>query len=231
MMVAEYSIPPSEADIGPATVARLMGLDPDHIPEPYNKMIRHELDLIARGEHFRGGYRIAHPVVTDTKANGITVEGVFLNTGKRVTQYLKNSVKLALFLCTAGKNISMRSREYIKTGQHLEGYIADLIGSLLAEKAMDFVHGKLTEEMKRRGLKVSNRYSPGYCNWNVEDQHKLFRLLPENFCGVSLSKTAMMHPMKSVSGVIGIGKDIRFATYDCKSCSGIDCIYRDMIGP
>ena len=29
-----------------------------------------------------------------------------------------------------------------------------------------------------RGLRITNRYSPGYCDWRVSEQQSLFRLLP-----------------------------------------------------
>jgi hypothetical protein len=40
----------------------------------------------------------------------------------------------------------------------------------------------------------------------VAEQHKLFSLLPPGICGITLSDSALMHPIKSVSGITGIGK-------------------------
>jgi hypothetical protein len=35
-----------------------------------------------------------------------------------------------------------------------------------------------------------------------------------------------MQPVKSVSGVIGIGTDVKFMPYTCKFCDMKDCIFR-----
>jgi len=73
---------------------------------------------------------------------------------------------------------------------------------------------------------VSNRFSPGYCTWDVSEQHKLFQLLPKEFCGVSLSDSALMQPIKSISGFIGIGKNITYNHYKCKFCTQKNCTYK-----
>ena len=75
--------------------------------------------------------------------------------------------------------------------------------------------------------KTTNRYSPGYCGWNVSDQQKLFALLPKNFCGVSLNENSMMLPVKSISAVIGIGKTVEKKDYQCSICDVEFCYKRD----
>ncbi|MFZ0283319.1 MAG: vitamin B12 dependent-methionine synthase activation domain-containing protein, partial [Bacteroidales bacterium] len=59
-----------------------------------------------------------------------------------------------------------------------------------------------------------------------EEQHKLFQLIPKNYCGISLTPSALMDPMKSISGFIGIGADVRYNAYTCNLCDMKDCIYR-----
>jgi hypothetical protein len=61
----------------------------------------------------------------------------------------------------------------------------------------------------------------------VADQHKLFSFFPENCCGVSLTESALMHPIKSVSGIIGLGKEVRYREYTCNLCGLAECFYRN----
>jgi cobalamin-dependent methionine synthase I len=84
----------------------------------------------------------------------------------------------------------------------------------------------LAEKMSKEGFKITNRYSPGDCGWPVTDQQKLFTLFPENFCGISLSESSLMHPIKSVSGIIGIGQHVRKTAYACDLCEMDTCVYR-----
>jgi hypothetical protein len=77
------------------------------------------------------------------------------------------------------------------------------------------------------GLHITNRYSPGYCDWDIREQKKLFELLPENFCGISLLDSMLMKPIKSISGFIGIGSNVTFNRYTCNYCKDRNCLYRN----
>ena len=100
------------------------------------------------------------------------------------------------------------------------------MGSEIVESAMDSIQFSLEEELKSHGLYITNRYSPGYCGWNVADQQKLFTFFPKNFCDIKLSDTSLMYPIKSISGIIGIGKEVKKDNYPCKLCDDKNCIYR-----
>jgi cobalamin-dependent methionine synthase I len=75
---------------------------------------------------------------------------------------------------------------------------------------------------------ITNRYSPGYCDWPVKDQQKLFSFFPEKFCGIRLSESSLMYPIKSLSGMIGIGSLVSYQLYPCDSCKDENCQYRKL---
>jgi hypothetical protein len=108
----------------------------------------------------------------------------------------------------------------------LKGYIYDIIGSEIVEAAADLMQADLKNIMSLSGFKITNRYSPGYCGWDVAEQHSLFELIPENYCGIHLTDSALMDPVKSISGFIGIGNDVRNNPYTCRMCKQDDCVYR-----
>lgn len=114
----------------------------------------------------------------------------------------------------------------MRSGDLLEGYIYDVAGSEIVEAAADLMQAELDKTMASEGRKITNRFSPGYCGWNVSEQHKIFQLLPGTFCGIRLTASALMDPEKSVSGMIGIGKNVRHLPYTCSICDMKDCIYR-----
>lgn len=76
---------------------------------------------------------------------------------------------------------------------------------------------------------ITNRFSPGYCHWNVSDQHKLFSLFDEAPRGVTLTDSALMNPVKSISGVIGICENVKYKDYHCRLCKSKDCTYRKVL--
>ncbi len=114
----------------------------------------------------------------------------------------------------------------MKDGDLLKGYIIDVVGSEIVESAANLMQDSLQEKMSAVGKGITNRFSPGYCGWDVAEQHKLFSLMPDNFCGISLTPSALMDPIKSVSGFIGIGKNVKRLPYTCSLCNMKDCIYR-----
>ena len=220
------NIKPENINIDRSVICGLMGIDPDDIPEPYKGIIQRELKEMENYPNIRGGFRISVDIDIISPKGEFVYEGTEFVAGKQVVNNLKGSELIALYICTAGEEVSRRSKELMGQGNLLEGYVADLIGSLLVEGAMDILHEGLRNEMESKGLKITNRYSPGYCHWNVDEQHKLFSFFPEGFCGVRLSDSSLMNPIKSVSGVIGIGKVVKFNKYICHACSSVNCIYR-----
>ena len=148
------------------------------------------------------------------------------NIKKIVYGQIKKSDSVAVFLGTAGEEIGRRSRDAMKEGDLLTGYIYDVVGSEIVEAAADIMQNKLQEVIVSEGKKITNRYSPGYCGWDVAEQHKLFQLIPDNFCKIRLTPSALMDPVKSISGFIGIGEHIRYNPYTCRLCDMKDCIYR-----
>ncbi|MFZ5939228.1 MAG: vitamin B12 dependent-methionine synthase activation domain-containing protein [Bacteroidota bacterium] len=140
---------------------------------------------------------------------------------------LKKSTCIACFICTAGDEIEKYARELFRRGDSLEGLIVDLAGSELAEAVAEIVNRRIGDNLLEKQLRITNRYSPGYCSWPVSDQEKLFRLVPGEKAGVALNASALMTPVKSVSGVIGGGPGVSYRQYNCRRCSAEQCIYRD----
>ncbi len=156
----------------------------------------------------------------------ISIPGLVFDSGKIVNKLLRHSEKYALFVLTAGPKPEELARTLIAQGNYLEGYIVDLLASALVDLAADQIQEKIRKMAKEGGMSITNRYSPGYCSWNVEEQQKLFRLFPENCCGISLSESSLMNPIKSISGIIGMGSGVSYREYTCEICSMLHCHFR-----
>jgi cobalamin-dependent methionine synthase I len=174
----------------------------------------------------RAQYCIFDKIRFDNEKKSIYVNNTSFNINNIVYSQIKKSESIALFLCTAGENIGRKSRQAMHERDLLRGYIYDVTGSEIAEAAADLMQTELEISAAESGMKISNRYSPGYCGWDVFEQHNLFKLLPYNYCGIRLTESALMDPVKSVSGIIGIGKNVKSNPYTCKMCDMKDCINR-----
>lgn len=146
--------------------------------------------------------------------------------GKRVAGALSGCTAIACFLLTCGDGVERLSKQLIREGHGLEGYIVDLIGSGMAESKADIVQDRVGLIMAQQGLGISNRYSPGYCSWPVSNQHKLFAMIDCN-PGITLTASSLMMPIKSVSGIIGARPMARSMAYPCRMCDIDYCLNRD----
>lgn len=141
---------------------------------------------------------------------------------------MKGADRIALFLCTAGQRFTGLSHTYQQNGDFLEAFVVESIGSATVESAMDKVQQYLEEEMMERGKKITNRYSPGYCEWALSGQRDLFAYIGEHPTGITINESSLMQPIKSVSGIIGIGDEVRKRPYGCAICNSSSCVYRNI---
>lgn len=146
--------------------------------------------------------------------------------GKIIERQLKGAEAYAFFICTAGVEYEAFQERLKKEGDMVRVFIADALGSVIAEKAADQMELSLQENIDKLGWHHTNRFSPGYCGWHVSQQQLLFPLFKGETCGVKLTESSLMVPIKSVSGIIGLGPNVRHLDYTCGLCDFKQCYKR-----
>ena len=149
-----------------------------------------------------------------------------LQIGPTIAARLRDAVTAAVFVVTAGSGLEGWSVALTQSGDLFRALVVDAIGSAATERAAIWLETKVAELAAHNGWNVTSRYGPGYCGWPTSDQHALFSLLPTGFCGVTLTDSALMLPVKSISGVIGLGPTARREGYRCETCELEDCFRR-----
>lgn len=156
----------------------------------------------------------------------IRIGDTTFNTGSIIAKQFRQAEKIVVFACTAGPGIREQYDQYTAEGEFLKAFFIDTLGTVAVEKATDKIHHFIRHHFEKEGLHGTNRYSPGYCGWSVREQHALWSFLPANYCGITLTDSACMQPIKSVSGIIGLGPHARKNPYSCSICELDHCIYR-----
>ncbi len=203
-----------------------IGFTPGAAPEPFPMIIREIMEEAEKLVKPEGGFALFKNINIDRENKKTIIGDVEFDTKSIVTRHMDKSGMIAVFACTAGAEISRLASGYNKNGHTVHAYIADSLGSIVVERAMDMIQEQLGSMMEKQGLKITNRYSPGYCGWELKEQMKLFSLLPDHFCHISLTDSMLMKPIKSVSGIIGIGRDVMYDQYTCNYCKDVNCLYR-----
>jgi hypothetical protein len=172
----------------------------------------------------RVGYVFCEGMLKDK--NHLELNGVSFKTGPIINNYLQQSVHFAVFVATAGKAYDEYLHQLKEAGDIMDEFLADAVGSEIAEAAVRYVIEKITDEVAKRAFKITKPYSPGYCGWHVREQQLLFSLFPDEPCGIKLNTSSLMHPVKSVSGMVGIGPDVTEMPYACDICGLQSCYKR-----
>lgn len=146
--------------------------------------------------------------------------------GNIILRQLRGSEAFALFICTSGLEFETYQHRLKEQGDMVRVFIADALGSVIAEKCADQMEKALQESIDKLGWKHTNRFSPGYCGWHVSQQQLLFPLFQGHTCGVKLTDSSLMIPIKSVSGIIGLGEKVRKLEYTCGLCDFKQCYKR-----
>lgn len=170
------------------------------------------------------GFRIVVPDELLIRTDKIIINNSkTFECGKIIASQLKEIEGIVIFAATLGHSFDKWLKQLFNANDPLGAYIVDLIGSFIVESAVDFLAEKIDSHFEDQNKKCSNRYSPGYCDWDVIEQKKVFSFLPKDFCGITLTKSALMLPIKSVSGIIGFGEKVKRVEYNCSVCKQENC--------
>lgn len=224
--IFSVSIKFSDLTISESEIAYTLGYIDGKIPPDFNEMLAEVISGLPAKCEIKAGYRIIPISFIEGDNKKIKLSNLIFETDKIVKSQLKNSENAILFLCSIGDKMENWAKEYILHGDPTLAFFIDTVASTCVESVVDLLHDHLKEKFSSIGLVVTNRYSPGYCNWHVSEQHKLFSQLPERFCGVTLTDSSLMMPIKSISGIIGVGKEAKYREYLCDTCGVKDCTYR-----
>lgn len=136
--------------------------------------------------------------------------------------------RMILALATIGPALEQYSKKLVGAGEGARGLIADAIGTVAAEQTADFLERKIRQDCSETGLKVSRRYAPGYCGWEIKAQRQLFSRFGDTL-GIELTEGCLMIPEKSLSFVSLLSRTGDFSGIrvgNCKNCGQKGCPYR-----
>jgi len=157
----------------------------------------------------------------------IEVDGVTM-TIPQLARHWGAVERIAIAILTIGDALERRAATLWEARELPLAAMLDSVGSGAVESLAEYVNDALCQQGIARGLKVTNRISPGYGPWDVSDQRLLFRLCPGDPVGASLNEACFMTPVKSISLLAGAGPAARVDHYfsQCARCWMAECAYR-----
>lgn len=207
-------------------IIRNMGYNFNNVPHYIQQAVAEFLLMIPEKIHPQCEISIVPEDEVSFHKNSIDCGNTHFNTQPIITKRVKTAATVAFFICTIGHQIEEWSKSKLTNGDLVSSFIIDQIGSELVERLADWMESQLDTIIAPLGWKRTNRYSPGYCGWSVSEQKKLFSFFPPHPCGVTLTNSSLMIPIKSISGIIGIGPHAVLKDYECSLCELENCYQR-----
>jgi uncharacterized Fe-S cluster-containing MiaB family protein len=94
----------------------------------------------------------------DLQNNTLTIENVQFQINRIIAGQIRELTKIAVFVCTAGSFLEDYASQQMRIGNYPEAFIADHLGSLVVETAMDNIQEQLRTDLLREDLKITNRF-------------------------------------------------------------------------
>ena len=167
-------------------------------------------------------------LVEDLHHERLKLEGDGILSGGLLAQHMGGAQEVVIVLCTVGEALERRAAEVFKEDA-VYGLALDGVGSAgveaLANAACALFEGEATD----KDYQVTIPLSPGMVGWPVEQgQPQIFDLLDAGEIGVRLTESMMMVPRKSLTFVLGIGRELIAGGRTCDYCILKEtCRYQD----
>jgi hypothetical protein len=179
-------------------------------------------------------YRIMRPRLLFTKERIKKIERgrIYLHNGvslksPKLSRALRDSEELICFLTTIGGDIDFEINRMMRQGRISQAFVMDALGSVAVESVAEQFQRRMERKCSEDDKAVTLRFSPGYCDWPIGEQRKLFELFDSNTAGIELNDSCLMMPRKSISAVFGLypfSGDSAHPPYNpCVDCPRTDC--------
>lgn len=120
---------------------------------------------------------------------------------------LEGCEEIVLFAATVGLAPDRLSARYASVSP-AKALFFDAIGAERVEALCDAFCAEVKEEADKNGCFARPRFSPGYGDLPLDLQKDIFRALsPWKYIGASLRESLIVSPAKTVTAIVGIGKN------------------------
>ncbi len=171
--------------------------------EPMKSIFHEELARAGSLLEPRGIFRLL--AITERDETHVQCGNRLTIDSRQVSRLLRNSAWAALFYVTLGSRLEEASHQLGVEGELTRSLFLDAIGSETADALADRMHREyIKAKFGKKGLAVTARFSPGYGDWPLTVQKKLWETCRAGSIGIEVNESFLMIPRKSVSAIFGL---------------------------
>jgi hypothetical protein len=188
-------------------------------------------------EHGRPWIFARQAETLDITGDAIVIDGVSFRS-PRFMNALRDAraESVVLVAVSAGEGVEQEAQRRWGDDKPDEYFFLEVFGSAVVEHLVMMAGARLCATADADGLAVLPHYSPGYPDWDIADQAKLFALLTQGNehvlpSGITVLESGMLRPKKSLLAVFGLTREtdrVRKLTDlgPCQNCTLPGCDYR-----
>lgn len=222
----------TKLNIDKEEVLRYQGYSKKKVKKPNQNILRITEEEIIRGCNLfkpQGVYSLIK-IINFTPEGRINLENeLSFKFSKSIIDQLKGASHLLVGIVTIGDFLEKKVSELFSQGEYPQALALDAVGTVAVEDFSREVRKLARQEVKEQGFKTSRHFSPGYGGWEVSQQDIIFKSIPADNIGVRLTEVYMMLPQKSLSWIIGVGKEMIISSEEdnnCGNCQSKCCNYK-----
>jgi len=198
-----------------------------------------EIILQITQEEIKQGYHLFEPqgiytkvIIKNISSEGkINLEnGLNLEINNSMLNLLKVTSYLVFGLSTIGNRLEEKVAELFTQNEYPKAIALDAVGTVAERFLSNYIKSLICQEAKEQSFQTAKYFSPGSGNWDISQQKNIFQIIPADKIGVKLTDSCMMIPKKSLSWVVGVGKNITTPSkeegHSCKTCQAENCQFR-----
>ncbi len=202
----------------PVTLDRLLGrLEPGRrLPSPRVRAVGEKAMEIGASlldpKSVHGDY-----AVESVSGRVVRLEGGFSFHSDHLARLVRDADRLVVMCRTIGPAVETTVSSLLDDDPAL-AYALDVYGTIAQTELGRVMYQRLSGRFP--GWRATVPLAPGQLDWSVQDQAVVFELLSPERIGVTLSPSYMMTPVKSTTGVFGVGHPARLerGTSPCEIC-------------
>ncbi len=151
----------------------------------------------------------------------------FTIAGNSIIKHLDGCERVICMAATVGLDIEREVTRKFERGEYLSSILLDAAATAAVEQVADEMEKHFALTFARDGFKLRWRFSPGYGDWALTEQAKLFNAAGAERIGLTLTSAMMLEPRKSITAIIGLervtaSQSSRQKNF-CANCNRVDC--------
>jgi hypothetical protein len=125
------------------------------------------------------------------------------------TRYFQRATHVGVGVCTLGGALEKHVGESFESRDRLRAVLLDEIGTLALYQLSDRLEDRMQEDGALMGLEMSGVLNPGDDEgFDLRAHETVLELSGGGDIGISVTSLGMLRPQKSISLVVGLGKDM-----------------------